>query len=376
MTNKLILSFILIHAVITSFGQNNYYSRNGSTFFGVELIESDEVTNSKYCQVKEKEETKRYTPYEVSEYGFKSGKEYFSREIRLNDTLIKVFLERLSKGTISLYYYHGPHDKKLYIEKDKSGLIELTKDSLPGISEDYRTVIARYANLCKGSAEALKEVRYTKKAITKYFKQYEYCDFKAMSYFRYGITLGYSSYNLKYSHDIEIQMIRDMDYKPDKSFAIGLFIDYPIFMSDFSIHSDLYLTKHGFSLNKRDQSADVDFVVNTTSLILPVMLRYTIPTNKIRPFINLGANFLYNVKNENTYYEAIIDNNIITLNKLSEKKYTSDFMLGYNFGGGLEYKINSKNSLFLELHYSNFKDISNTGKFKTSEFLINTGISF
>jgi hypothetical protein len=376
MRKKIILISVLSCLYIFSFGQNSYYSINNTINFGATVIEGDEITNSKYCQIKINDQVVRYTPYEASGYGFMNGTEYVSKEIIISDTIARVFLQKLFKGSINLYYYHGPSSKRYFIEKDSSGLTELLKDSIPGISNEYRTTISNYATDCKTPTEVIDALKYSKKSLKRFFKQYEYCEFKKVKYVKYGIIVGYSSLRLKYADAIRNEPLKNMDYYADKGFVFGLYYDQPISTSDFSIYSELYLSKHGFSFNNRNNFQDVDFVVNTTSLILPVTLKYSIPLNKIKPFANLGVNFLYNVKNENTYYEATISENLIELKNYKRTSFISDFLMGFSIGGGIEYMLTTKNSFFLGIRISSYQDYFNIKKYKSSELILNTGISF
>lgn len=54
----------------------------------------------------------------------------------------------------------------------------------------------------------------------------------------------------------------------------------------------------------------------------------------------------------------------------------SDYQLGYVIGGGLEYKLNYKNSLFFELRYCNQYNQGNSKFIRNSAFSVLTGINF
>lgn len=368
----IILAIIIIP--ITTFGQTDYFLTDSTISSGIKLINGNKKNNFRFCQVKDGGENVKYSPDEITEYGFKDGRVYISKKIKLSDSFQKVFLECLNKGKINLYYYNGDGLKTFFLEKDSTSLIEIPKHNRDNIS--YNNQLLDLTSDCSAIADATKVVSYNKKSLTKLIERYDDCKRRPFPHLRYGLTAGYELAKLIPTSNHEIGYTNFFDYKYDGGFSIGLFIDNPILVSDFSLHSELYYSKHGYSYNELVADRDIDFVANISSLKLPLLIRYTYPSNKFRPFLNIGAVFSYNFKNENLRYETTITENIIEINDIKESSLIDDIQLGYCIGGGIECKLDFKHSLFFEFRYNNQYGISDPKSIKISGYNFVTGINF
>ena len=333
---------------ILSFGQSSYFSTDSSTSVGIKLINGGDMINSQYCQVKKGEKTIQYTPYEVKEFGFKDRRVYVSKEIIIADSSKRVFLERLHKGRTTLYFYRGKGIKTFFIQKDSTLFVEISKQN--AADEDYSKQLSNLTKDCSNVSDACKLVSYNKKSLSKLISRHNHCELKPFPHFKYGFLMGYEFLRLIPSSE-KNDNLKYFNYKYDGCFSVGLFLDNPILVSDFSVHAELLISKHGHSYNKLVNNKDLDFIANFTSLNVPVLLKYAYPSNKIRPFISVGINGTYFIKNKTLLYETTINETTIEINNSRITSMISDFQLGYVIGGGLEYKLNYKNSLFFELRY-------------------------
>ncbi len=357
---------------ILSFGQSEYFSTDSSTSVGIKLIDGGDLINSQFCQVKKGEKTIQYTPYEVKEFGFKDGQIYISKEIQIADSSKRVFLERLHKGNITLYFYRGKGIKTFFIEKDSTLFIEVPKQ----VSDDvYSKQLLNLTVDCSNVSDACKLVSYNKKSLSKLISRYNKCELKPFPHFKYGFLIGYEFLQLIPSSEQD-DNLEYFDHKYDGGFTLGIFLDNPILVSDFSVHAELLLAKHGYSYNKLVDNKDLDFVANFTSLNIPLLFKYAYPSNKIRPFINSGIIGTYFIKNETLLYETTINETIIEINDTEITSMISDYHLGYVIGGGLEYKLNYKNSMFFELRYCNQYNQGDSEFIGNSAFSVLTGINF
>jgi len=351
---------------------------------GVKLINGGELVNSRLCQVQLGEKTTEYTPYEVEEYGFENGRIYVSKEIRLADSPQRVFLERLHKGETSLFYYRQKGVKTFFIQKDSNLLVEIPKRNAAG--EDYSKQLLNLTNDCPDVSDASKLVSYKKDPLTKLITRYNDCELKPFPHFKFGLIIGYEFAKLVPSEkhiDGNDNIIRDrdnyldqFDYKFDGDFSIGLFIDNPIFVSDFSVHAELLFSKHGYTYNYTSNAKDLDLKMNISSLSLPLLLRYTLPENKFRPYFNAGLRYAYLIKNDYSLYETSKTDNTIKPKSLIEGSILSKSEIGYAVGCGLEYDLDFKRAIFLEVRFSKLYGISKDYSNKNSMINISTGISF
>lgn len=357
---------------LTISGQNEYISTDSKTTIGIKLVDGGDVLNSRFCQVKKRNNIIKYSPYEIEEFGFKDGRVYLSKEIQLSDSVQKVFLERLSKGKANLYYFKNKEFKTFFLEKDSTSFLEISKHNNDNIT--YNQQLMDLFLDCSNVKDAINFVSYNKKSLSKIINRYNNCELKPFPHFRYGLIVGYYIAKLIPVSDNSNEDINYFDFSYDGGFLSGLFIDSPISVSDFSLHTEFYYSKHGYSYNKFVDNKDLDFVANISSLKLPVLLRYSYPSIKYRPFINLGGIMTFNIKNENLLYETTVLNNIVEINDTQNTSLIGKYQAGYSVGAGIEYSLNLQKSLFVELRYNKLFD--NVRVLNESIINLLTGINF
>lgn len=373
MIKKLVLMlFIISFPIGITYSQSDYYSTGDTMSVGIKLVDGGDKGNSSVCHVMKKEMIVKYSPYEVKEFGFKDGRIYISKQIQLQDSIKKVFLERLYNGKITLYYYKGKNVKTFFIEKDSTLFVEIPKHNKDGIS--FHKQLENITSNCSNVLDATKLATYHKKALTKLIKRYDKCELRPFPHIKYGITLGFEFAKLSYSDKNYSEYQGLFNFKYDGSIMFGLFVDNPIMVSDFSVRTELYYSKHGYSYNKSLENKDVDFIANISTLKLPLLIRYTYPSVKFRPFINLGCIVAFNIQNKNLIYESTKLQNTITINNPYNPDLIANNETGWTFGIGGEYSKNFKSSLFFELRYNKLN--SNFSELNQSIINITTGINF
>jgi hypothetical protein len=371
--NSIWLILLIAFFPVLSFGQTEYYSTDSATSAGIELVDGSALVNSRLCQVKKGAEIIEYTPYEVKEFGFKDGRVYISKEIQLPDTSKKVFLERLQKGRLTLYYYRAKGIRTYFIERDSTLFVEIPKQNT--VNQHYSDQLSILTHDCTNVSDACKLVKYNKRSLSELIARYNNCELKPFPHFRYGLLVGYEFLKLN-PLSSQNEFLEYFNFHYDGSFSIGLFLDQPVFVSDFSLHAELIYSKHGYSYNKLIDNKDLDFVANISSLKLPFLLRYVYPSNKFRPFVNTGLIASYIIKNETLLYETIITQDKIVINDTETNTLIDDVQIGFSIGGGIENELNSKHSLFFELRYNNLYNYGDSEFRGISNINILTGINF
>lgn len=74
-------------------------------------------------------------------------------------------------------------------------------------------------------------------------------------------------------------------------------------------------------------------------------------------------------------YEADIEDNIVEINSWSPSFVSMDH-LGISIGSGIQYVLNYRKSLFLELRYNRLFRLSDQAYFDAGELQLITGINF
>lgn len=354
------------------FGQSEYFSKDTSTTVGVTLIDGGEILNSKFCQIKIGKNIIQYSPYEVHEYGFKDGRVYLSKEINLTDSVGRVFLQRLSEGSVNLYYYKTKKSKIFFLEKDSAQFIEILKKDVG--YRNYKDQLSAIMSGCSTAGNVIRFVSYNSRSLAELVDRYNNCNSepKPFPHFRYGIIAGYEFARLMPETNSN-DYFNYFEYSYNGGFAAGLFIDNPITASYFSLHTELIYSRHGYSYYKQINKKDIDFVANISSLKLPVLLRYTHKSSNYRPFINAGGIVSYNIKNENQLYETVILDNSINITS-EQNASIGKLQAGCSIGAGIEKCLNIQRSIFMEVRYNRLLDGS--GAFSESYINLMTGINF
>lgn len=369
---KIILLILgLIALSIVAFGQTDYYIIDNTYNSGVRITDYGAKINAELCEVVRGLDSTSYKPDVVDEYGFKNGKVYCAKLIQISGQTKHVFLERIAQGKMTVYYYRGDDQSVFYYENEKSEMIEIPKKSTTG-ENFYTTFLLNKTSDCPNMTNNVKLVKYTKRSMANFLKQYNNCDTKPTAHQKFGLILGYELVKSDPELDIEYIYNHNMSMKYDGSLSIGFFADIPISASDFSFYGELLYSKHDFSYNILSGNETIDFTSEITSLKLPFLLKYASPSNKIRPFGTLGGILTNNFRNNNTIHKVdLIDQS----NTVHIKTPINKTLLGYSIGAGLEFKLTYKRSLFLNFRYNKSLGLSDSN-IKYTSLNFSTGINF
>lgn len=370
--NLLLLFFLVLPFKL--FSQNSYYITDSLTNMGVYIENNGSKLNAQFCCVGDKWEVIRYTPYEVKEYRFNGGPVYVAKDIQLKDSVKRVFLERVVEGKTALYYYRGKNTQLFFIEKDSTLFIQLPKEKKS--TKSFRDYLLELTADCPEVADAAKLVDYNKADLKEFMNRYQACNPAPFPFIKYGLVAGYEIAKLQAVGD-NSENLKLIDFNYKGSATIGAFIDYPLPVRNTSLYVEAYCSKHSYSYNKRTDHQDLFYLANISSLKVPVCIKYTFPSRKIRPFFNAGAIFAYNFDVDSKLLISSIVNQVIytDMDRL-ESPIISKGQCGFTAGGGVEYKLNYRNSLFFQLCYSNLYGASSNNTLNTSSIQFSTGINF
>lgn len=355
-------------------GQNEYFFTDSNATYGVKLVDGGDLMNSKFCQVKTEGKVVRYTPYEVKEYGLKNGRVYVAREINIADSSKMVFLQRLYNGKTTLYYYRGKRINTYFIEKDSTVFVEIPKED--NKEKQYTEMLLNYTADCPNVSSACKLVSYSKKSITKLISRYNDCELESFPFFKYGLFIGMVQSELVRNSNIKNADLLNTSFKKDNNPYAGIFVDAPINASNFSFFTSLGLYQSSFSSNKPSDSHDASILINQTTIKVPLMIRYTVPSLNFRPYFNIGLNYSYNLRNESVIYTAEINNNIVQYQSPVREDVIHDHQPGYACGMGIQYHLDYKRMLFVEARFNKEYSMKSAEMFNKNTFEIISGISF
>lgn len=376
---KIILFLVFSILPLCFYGQTAYIFKDSTLVYQDKITDNGEDLNSQYCTVDTGKEEIHYTPDQISEYGLNDGRVYVAKSIYMDYAWKKVFLLRLAKGKLSLYSYKGKSTVTFFWEKDSIHIYELPKYHKDNPEMNFRNDLEYLTSDCEIVQKSIYRVRYNSTSLTELINNYNECKQKPFVFFRYGILLGFGLNKLENSA-FHTTIASSVNFRYESNILPGLFADYPIHMSDFSIHADLYFTKSGYSY-KNNFAVDeftqknIDFVANTTTINIPVLIRYTLPFMEIKPFLNAGLVYAYNFKNSTVIYNSTIFPTYKESSGLEGTSMISKNQVGLSAGGGMEFKLNEKHAVFIELRYNQLNCIPNQYSLSKSEFQLITGLN-
>ena len=345
----------LIFLTLISYGQRGYFIKDSVRSVGVIVLDGGAVKNAMRCQIKDKNQVMTFSPDEVKEYGFQNGNVYVSKTIRIDEKEKKVFLERFSEGKLNFYFFRDRHGRRFFIEKDSGNLVEVLRKNAD--NQNFRYFLRQYTEDCKNTSDALKVAAFNKLSLTKFAELYNGCSTKPLPFIRLGLIAGLQITQLQKSQ-VNGDLLTTPEYPKEYSFNLGVFADIPIMLTYWSFHPELYFQTINCSSTFSIKNTEYTTTINATSLNFPFLIRYTLPTNTIRPYANIGGLFLYNIQNDNETDSKTRNPDGSVTQKVSTTIVYSTQQIGYAIGCGVQFSLDYRKAIFIELRYNQLKSIT------------------
>ncbi len=371
MKKYLLLFFIICILPKISSGQGAYYTTDSTTIIGIKLVEGDDIENSLFCRVKKDNKITTYSPYEVKEYRLNDGRTFKSFPIKIDDTTSRYFLERLVKGKTNLYYFRTEEGiSKYYLTGgDSTKLLEL-----PLLKEEYQ---ALFNNIVKGCPQAVRNIPFVKirkHNLIRFIQDYNNCAKRPLPRFHYGFSTGVSTSLASAAQKQSLYL--SPRHESDKTVTIGVFLDIPIKVSNFSFHPEIYYKSYGISQSFDKLGFSYDLIINNSSICLPLLVRYSLLSKKISPYFQAGPVYSRAIKNEGTLfqYNTVKNNTYISI---IDSPILQENMGGLSVGGGMILQLGSKYACFGEIGYSKFYNLEKINRLlDLSEITFRIGLMF
>jgi hypothetical protein len=278
-----------------------------------------------------------------------------------------VFLNVFSEGAVSLYFYKDAQQKEhFFFKKGNESPQELvfqkyTRDMMNGQKfvrevRTYRGQLREAMNDCEKVHSAISRAMYTRQALTQIVNTYNACSSQQSTYQRtperarvtFGVVAGLAQTSF-------FQTFRDIDLDYTRSYTpmAGVSAQFiiPRNHNSWSAYADLFW--------KYFQTKAAITPQNTFERTLKVnqakanfMVRYSVPTQGVRPFINAGGSVSFLIQAKG---------NILTNSDKDPEEFDKT-VLGLVGGGGASFKNYS-----LELRYEQTKSVFSGLVTQTSE---------
>lgn len=378
-----LLTVILLSSLVSrnAYTQGeSYYATDTSLVSGVKIIDRGEVLNAQFCHMEYAKERQLFTPYEVSEYGMKDGRVYIARNIKVEGQTQRVFLERLTEGRATLYYFAHETYKTFFVEWEDNDLIEISRKSEKRQGMPFGTYLNSITTDCQNVSEATKLIRYNKASLSRFFKDYNQCKKRPFPAARIGSIIGLNQSRLRPSKAQEFKRIGQFDFTPVSAFTFGLFTDLPLFHSDFSLHIEAnfsqlsYYYSELYMVERLDEEMfdQYTYTAERNAFSIPVLLTYAYPSNIIRPFIRFGAQYTYN-------YRAHSEIEVRSMDVGSIQWFQQQFpehQLGIVLAAGVNTSLWNRHIAFAEFRYNYAYDVEMLKNLRESNLYFLFGFSF
>ena len=226
---------------------------------------------------------------------------------------------------------------------------------------------------CPQSSKNTPYIRTRKNDLMRYMKDYNRCADRPLLRTRYGFGLGATSYNLT---AVDYRWLYPVPGNMNFiGFSFGAFADIPFSAINLSLHPELNFAHFSDSkiFNHDDEH---DLVLNSSSLSIPVYVRYTVMKNFLSPFFQVGPVFSRSIHKNSTLYQYDTVGNEIFINTI-ESQVLQDNMAGFSLGTGATLNYGCKHSWFAEANFSKMHNLkSYTNLYNRYEIDFKIGILF
>ncbi|MEZ4945498.1 MAG: porin family protein [Cyclobacteriaceae bacterium] len=295
----------------------------------------------KYSLSKDKSTpTETYLPQDLKEFQISDDDIYVTKTIQDNDTTTNTyFLLRLTGGEHNLYMLKNKGEKRFFGETNEE-LQELPKNS-------YKEAITTMMDHTDWR-RVLPLVRHNRKSLRRFYYLQNNSYSGVIPSFRKGLIYGKSNSSIRIK-DLEKKAI---SIKNKQSTFFGAFIDFPMgLIPNWSINIQAYYHENNFNLYYIQPAEELDFVINTTSITVPLLVKYRTTARTLRGFVGAGASLSYYLERENQLLTTTKTGTYLEISKMPLNSINK-YKFGALLGAGVECSIFPKYLLGLELRYN------------------------
>lgn len=267
-----------------------------------------------------------YLPAEILGFGYFQDKFYSSRVI---DSL---FIEVLVQGELSLYKVDkqnfiirkaGPSGR--YSEKDQR--IDTVQNQLLFVSNKvkWKGILSVFAFDCISNPRLVQDLEPDEKSLAIFVIEYnkckgsayhEYKNSKPWSKLEYGITAGFVRTGINFNPAENVfPYLKDSYKSSDPAFGLLFNFSSPRLTEKFSLQVEIqYLKSRFFSDIVKQVGNTTEYyntVMNFTSIMTPLSVKYSFYNRQYSLFLNVGANITYNIKSESVLITETESNYVV-----------------------------------------------------------------
>jgi hypothetical protein len=308
-----------------------------------------------------KSNPRTYYPNELKEYS--TGQHiYVSKTVTGASGSAQYFLFRPVKGEINLYVLKEQNGMRLFAE-DGDQFVELRKDS-------FREQISNMMGQDHAILRGIRLIKFRKGSLTRYLTLYNKSYTGYLPVFRRGIFFGITSTTL---------VIRPSDEKinlgTSLSPQVGVFIELPLGMNPhFFVDARATFQQNSYS-KFVDGNVRKDFLVNTSSVAIPVLFKFRSTSPVLRTSVAAGPSVAYYLRSDGDLFEAKSSGTVLEISKTSLDAI-SKFQAGGCVGVGIEYSLTPTKSVGIDLRYTSGFGFEKNKTHSASDIQLQASLSF
>ena len=365
LSKQLVFMLLCIFLASKAFSQNVNYYGTDTAYYSVEtFMKSDALSKHHYIKIKGKTGVTTLTPDQITDYGFQNGTVYFSKEIEFEGKPKRVFLRRLQQGTLNLYIYKTELRDFYYLEKEGK-LIKLNSSD-----KNYQKQLRELTKDFNWSYNQIDLVKFNQSSLKRIVNRYNYFDNSPLPQFRKGLTVGLRSI----SFVAPVFQSPNYEFKNGNSVSIGAYTDIPLFQTFFSFYSGLNLSKVGITGIAEEVNIETLIAINLLSVDLPLLLKYTFPLPKWKPYANIGTTLQTNLSKNITALQTSFNGNVVSVLDIDQNDIIQNSLSGFTIGAGVQYPVNNKRLASAEIRYKSLN--TGTGRIDQKQLELLISYSF
>ena len=361
-----ILTLLLLTMTFSLFGQSNFkdgfvITKENDTIYGQIKLQTNSM-NYRSCILKDGNGEHHYLPEQIRAYEFAGDKAFISGLVKDH------FAEVLVTGTISLYKF----EEKFYVKKGEviqlleTGTQEIEIDGKTRLREDnrWRGILSYMISDCMPKSQQLtSRISLIERDLVNLALKYNTCqgqDFTGYKTeqpwvaFNFGISIGYNSTGLELNQNQAPLNYMDSSYQSyDPAAGILFSISSPRIAQNLALQAEMLFSQSLYtsSISGGNGSYYYDFSLETSTLSVPISVKYTLPKNKYGFFIQGGVNLDQFLKRD-SFVRVRYPNNESESFQVDPEMNFSETYLGYWGGLGI-YKSLKLFDASLTLRYYN-----------------------
>ena len=338
MTKRYFLLLLLIIGKLTgAFAQADFRTGylvrpTGDTVRG-EVHMRDARLSSQQCRFRTSADAPvtTFLPTEIRAYGFLATEPKLYRAFTPAGFSQPYFLEALVTGPANLYSLRdADHKDHYYVATASFPLTELVQRKILLEQERvlqeqniYRNTLAQVLVGCPSVQAQLPSLRFTVPALVQVVAAYNQCLVPAPKVapgsstasqlppqrLRLGLLLGMQHMAMHTEYTDQLNQNNRLDFGPQVAPVVGLALNLPLaaLSRKLSLEAELFYEAEKYEqtvaqtyFGGSSYSSVNLYTFNAAYLRLPLLIRYTLPKGRVRPFLEAGPTLAYALKLDNT----------------------------------------------------------------------------